>query len=438
VRKALSAVAILGAVLTGILIPAAAHAAAPPNVVWGYSVDGDWGRIQLNAVAEAGVASIVVHIVEPDTEEVLAEVTDFTLASGDEHDGWWESGEVLLDRFCACRIEAEITDRAGVHTPARYVGNLNYAVEMFFDQLRSTPRVSFTERDFVVSGRLMGRWPGTRALAPVEGFWIHFVSQGGTDESVLSAADGTFTVTGQVRSAADSATLTTLPNWEKPHYAPTIAEIAAPVVERAVGRLTVKVDRTTVLSGTPITVTGNLSWRSPTGWAPVANTVLVLLMCPNTGGQEYCSDFGQVSTDSRGNYRFTGSPVSGDLLQVTARTEPFLTAVKQTAVTVFGQASFASFSALRESGPESGSVSVTGQLMWGRTAPATASVDIQFSENGTDGWHTVSTVNLGRNVEQEFTTTVDQPAAGWWRARYAGVPHRRTAAESGAVFVAEP
>jgi hypothetical protein len=84
---------------------------------------------------------------------------------------------------------------------------------------------------------------------------------------------------------------------------------------------------------------------------------------------------------------------------------------------------------------DNGQVYIAGQLAFGSLVPGTASINVQFSKNGTSGWHTVSTIDLNGNPQQQFDQEFDHPTAGYWRVTYAGQPKVFESAVSPAVYV---
>jgi len=148
-----------------------AVAATAPTVNWAYSKQGDLGRIQVSASAEAGVAGLKAHVIAPDTGVELATVSDFNLASGTEQDGLWESAALVqLPALGNYRLDVEVTDETGFTASQPQAGWLHYAVETSVTGFTITKSVNYSNRLAQFAGTLMGRDPGTGTLSPVPNF----------------------------------------------------------------------------------------------------------------------------------------------------------------------------------------------------------------------------------------------------------------------------
>ncbi|WP_433604034.1 hypothetical protein ACQP2P_23335 [Dactylosporangium sp. CA-139114] len=365
----------------------------------------------------------------------LADVTDFSLDSGDVTDGIWRSGEITLPDLCSCQLDVEITDQAGGHVTLPAAGYLTYSVQMYFDNVAATGSVTYGHRDMKVSGRLMGRWPGTQAIAPVGAFPVELMTGDGDIPETMSGADGRFAFTTQVQDQYDDASVYTGDDPARPYYAQAFAQTPAPLIKQAPTRLTMRLDRRTVIHGDPIAVSGNLSWKSPTGWQPWANTSVVVASClyPTT----CVGILGRATTDAAGNYSLSIQPGSTGTLRAGAYSpDPFITTntTTQTTVTVVSRVTVTNVLAVRDT--DNGKVYVQGQLEFAGGSPAGASVDIQYSKTGTGNWHTVATIDLPGNPTRPFSQEFDQPAAGSWRIRYVGEPKMFTSATSTPAYVA--
>ena len=108
--------------------------------------------------------------------------------------------------------------------------------------------------------------------------------------------------------------MTTLYDPDKLNYLQGFADIAAPVIEQAATRLTLHVDRRSILSGDSITVSGDLSWEAPAGWTPTANATVGVDLCQPTEQPPACTGGNLVgtlitTTDDRGRrWRTASSP----------------------------------------------------------------------------------------------------------------------------------
>jgi hypothetical protein len=440
VRKLLSALTVAAGIAVGSLVPAAAQAAtAPPSVMWAHSVEDDFARIEVGATADAGVASIKIHVVSPVTNEDLAVVDSFHLVSGTAQYGWWQADKpVILPDLGYYQLNSEIIDNDGVHVSQQNVGTLVYAVKMFFKDLKVTNQVTYSRRDIAVSGRLMGRWPGTGEVKALENFPIEFVTWYGDAVDGLSGQAGHFELTTQAEGPDDAGYLTTL--WDDSHryYAQAYTDTQAPQVDQASTRLTTNLDRDTVLAGESVTVSGVLSWKTPQQWRPMSNMQLAVLFCDRP---DYCGPIlGEAVTDEQGRYSVTVTPYMTGRLQVGSyNPDPFVTTITTASadVTVLQLAEFTDLYGSRD---ETGKVSLYGHLDFpGNFTPYPIPVDIQFSKDGTNGWHTVTTMDIFNNPTNpqgiSFQAVLDEPGSGYWRVTYAGRPDFQSAV-SKSVYVA--
>jgi hypothetical protein len=436
-RRTLSALFAAAVTAAAVCVPAAADATTAPTVQFAFSVDGDLGRIEVGVLAEAGVGSIVVHVVSPTTGADVAVVTAFHLVSGDPTSGLWESdNEVILPDLGFYPLNVEVTDNAGVHVEADSIGHLNYAVQMSFTDLSSTKSVTYTDRSFAVAGTLTGLWPGTRTTATIAGFPVEMVTQYGDIEDGTTDARGQFALTAQVENVDDTAYVTTLYDPSRLNYLQAYTNVPAPTITPAASRITINVDRNSIVSGDPITVSGDASWKSPDGWVPIANTPIAVGVCPPGQDQSPGSCFNGPNTtsDANGHYSIVLTPYLGDLVMAgVSLGDPFVEdpAFATAKVTVLAPASFASFTAVRDT--DTGLVFVGSQgLLLPVLSTADTQVTVQFSKNGVTSWHTVATID---DPGGQFGEEYPQPDAGYWRIVYAGVKGLIESAQTDAVFV---
>jgi len=425
VRKALSVLAIATVALATVTVPTGASAAAPPVVQFARSDPNDLGRIQVSASAEAGVAGIVAHVIAPETNGDVADVSDFTLVSGNATQGIWESGEVSLANLDFYRLNVDVTDSDGVTVTQVSAGQLTYCVQMFYAGLSSTTLVTYGQRDFNVSGQLMGRWPGSQATQPLAGFQVEFWAYDDfAPQDTTSGPTGQFSFTTQVQDAVDTAYVTTIiGDPDHPFYLQAYADLPAPKITPAATQVTMTVDHSTVQQGDPMTVSGVLTWQSPDGWQPMADMSVAIGLCQSNQDPAYCAgSLGTTTTDDQGHYSIAVDPsLSGTLVAVVYNPDPFVTTytIQQMPITVIQRSSFAEFEAVRDT--DNNRVFIGGQLEFTLGTPVSASVSIQVSATGTNGWHTVDTIDL-LSPTDPFGKEYKHPSFGYWRAVYAGQP----------------
>lgn len=428
-RKTLSAIAVAAAVAVGTLIPATAQAAsAPPTVLWASSMADDLARIQVGTLAEAGVASLKIHVIEPQTQRELAVVDSFHRVDGSGDWGVWQSDEhVILPDLGYYQLNAEITDNAGVHVAQESVGTLVYAVQMFYKNLHVSNTVKYTKREVTVTGRLMGRWPGTGEEKPVVGYPVEYVPQYGDFVDGVSNDAGQFRLTTEVQAVGEVGYVTTLWDPSRPFHLQAFAATEEPEIHQADTRLTISLDRDVVVEGEPVTVSGVLTWHAPDGWRPVANAYVAIMSCP--GDPDDCTGglYASAITDEQGRYSVTVTPDRGGIMRAgTYNYDPFVTTTTFATAdfTVTHPSRFTDFGGERNA---DGQVVLTGHLQFpGHFSPGQIPVEIQFSRHGTGAWQTVRTIDISYNPWHlegiYFAEHFDGAEAGHWRATYTD-PH---------------
>jgi len=424
VRRKISVIAMsLAAVLLAtVLSPAAARAAALPVINWAFSVNDDLGRLQTSISAEAGVASITAHVVSYATQQEVASTSAFTLREGTAQDGVW----VTTDRFQIAqlggyRVDMEVTDQDGQHITSPYAGELNYAVATFIDRARARPAtVTYTDRDVTVSGRLRGRWPADGAVRSIGGFPMYASGPPFAYGETVTAADGTFSVVLHIEEAGFVMAATGYdPQFSA--YLSTQTEELPVRIKPAATKVTAKVSKQKVLAGESVTLSGQITWKSPDGWLPLAGAQFGVLHCWT---ESDCSSIAYPTTDAAGRYSLTVTPYRTGWYQVGVHPDdPFKALGSAKAdITVLQLTSIPDFTAQRDG---DGDVVTAGHLRFDRFTPGQPPVQIQYSANGHTGWQTVATVPAGGwdgSGGYPFTATIPAGAAGWYRAVYAGTP----------------
>ncbi len=382
----------------------------------------DPARIEVGVAAEAGVASITAYVVSETTQQEVTSVSDFTFAGGDPTNGYWQSAtELLLPALGSYQIDVEVTDNDGVHTDQVDVGQLSYFVTLYFTNIHSTKTVTYDNRDLVVTGKLMGRWPGSGAVHPVGGMPIEFNAADDGDYTAPTAANGQFSFSSVVTDDTDFSFVQSL-SWEtaEPYYIDTAQDLDTPTITPRATRITEHIDHRTIHSDQTVTVSGVATWKTPDGWQPMPNAQVYVGFCnpgyPCLGGPT------SVTTDASGgysatlfppyNFRVIGVSTGQNDLYLTASSASLTETIKQ--VTAINNVY-----AVRDT--DTGNVYVEGYLDVGGGSLPSASVTVQFSTTGTGGWKTVGTVAVDGGAgrfQQEFV----QSKSGYWRISFAGQP----------------
>jgi hypothetical protein len=440
IHAALS-IAVIAAAFTATLpgTPAAA-AGIGPTIQWASSVSNDLGRIQVSVSSDAGVTGVTAHVVAPSTGTEVAVVSAFHLSSGTAQAGVWVSNEVQLSDLGSYQLNVEATDADGGHTEADAIGTLAYFVTMSIDGLTTTPTLTYTQRNYTVSGKLIGRWPGTGATAPVSGMAIYALIPGGDfTDTITTGAKGQFSLSGPVSYTDGIGFVSTLDDPDHRYYTQGYSDLFAATVKPASTKVTVHLDRSSIMSGDPVTVSGDASWKSPDGMVPMANARISIGVCPRGADEpDRCFSGPTTTTDDSGHYSFVANPYDGDMIMVAVGSDDmFVQPVSYASakLTILMPTSFRDFYAARDA--DSGQI-VVGAGGFDETGYSEADtvVSVQFSNNGATGWRTVGTIDLGGNSTSSFSAQFNHDGAGYWRLTYAGVKGLLAPATTDAAFVA--
>jgi hypothetical protein len=441
VRKIVPALLIAAIAASGISAPAAYADAGGPTVQWAGSIETDLGRIRVLASSDVGVTSLVAHIIAPSTGTEVGVVTAFHLASGTAESGYWESDEILLPNLGYYSLNVEATDVDGGHSEADGIGTLAYAVKMSYADLKTSTTVTYVRRNYEISGKLIGTWPGTGAVAPVANMPLYaLVPDGYFTDTVNTDAKGEFSLSAPVEyTDGGPGYISTMDDPARPYFLQGYSDLQAATIKPAPTRVTINIDTDSIISGDPVTVSGDAMWKSPNGWLPMANAPIAIGQCPpgqDTPGQ--CFSGPTTTTDANGHYSVVVNPYSADMLMAGAVSDDIFIQQVSTAsakITVLMPTWFDGPFAYRDS--SNGQVDVaSGGLRETGYSEADTVVSVEFSKDGVTGWHTVSTIDLGSNPGSSFDREYDHPGPGYWRLTYAGVKGLLEPAQTDAMYVA--
>lgn len=402
----------------GITAPHAAFAADQPVVNWASSDQDDLGTLQVSASYTQAITHLTAHILSPETGAEVAATDDFVLRSGTAENGVWATRDTFkLDRLENYPVTVDATAADGSQVTAASIGYLSYfAVSVFDPFTANRTTVTYGHRDVVVHGRLLSRSPGTRELTPFAdvpvslSYRIYGRNGNGDDKfgsaTLTTDARGRFSYTGTLTGAADFDALYDYQDRFPGHLRGSSATLRIGIKQAQV-RVTAAADPRRVDPGAQITVSGQATWRSPSGWQPLAGARLTV--GPYSSSQE-------VTTGSDGRYSATLVPYNtGDIPIYYTTQDPFVAdALGSASVIVVQPSVISEFEA--ERGPDAGAINVRGNLFFtGLSAPADPQVDIQFSPDGTT-WHRKATLP----ANSFFSATIPETRPGYWRARYRG------------------
>jgi hypothetical protein len=421
-----------------------AVAATPPTVNWAYSKQGDLGRIQVSASAEAGVAGFVAHVIAPDTGVELATVSDFNLVSGTEQDGLWEAGALVqLPALGSYRLDFEVTDRTGFTASQPQAGWLQYAVETSISGFTISKSLNYSNRVAQFAGTLMGRDPGTGTLSAVPNFPMQAWEAWGTSYTgeFRTDANGRFNASLTISGACceQPNIVQVFANYDetRPFYLQSAFDSPVLNIKQAPTRLPVSVTRDRVNAGEQVTISGRYQFKADDVWHSVPNHYIAVMLCLDPDCVYGSYDY--VYTDANGDFSITVVPHQTGFYRIaTYNEDPFITTVtaKQFDMVVLQTADLTTFAAQRDT---DGKVAIVGHILFGNFTPSPAPVEIQFSTTGNGDWATLATVDGSRGPSEtggyRFETTIDETRAGYWRAVYRGVPDAFQSDISDSVFV---
>ncbi|GAA1702042.1 hypothetical protein GCM10009745_56570 [Kribbella yunnanensis] len=416
-----------------------ATAASPPQIGRAFNGLSDKGFVQISASAEAGIEGLTAHIRSYATGEELATVTDFSLSSGTVQDGVFTAGtRVQLDKLGSYQIDVDAMDTLGQRASKRDAGSLYYVIQPIFSALAfDHTTITYSRRTVQVQGTLTGLWPTDGLVRPISGHTVRITATWDPTVEVQTAADGRFTAQVPLTQEADI----TARVEHASGYSFAESQTQRISVQPAPTRFPIRVAPRQVKYGEPVTISGQLTWKSPDGWQPMANRQFGLQRCEEFERCEFVPDV--PKTDADGHFSVTSVPTATGYYQVgftatdeTGQPDLFIaTAVSKAPVTVLQPAVFADFTAARD---ESDQVVACGHIDFPNHLPASIPVQIQYRAPGTaSSWATVAEVQAGgwETSGHTFSATIDQPAAGQWRAYYAGIPHEVQTAVSTKVRV---
>ncbi|MEV4820562.1 hypothetical protein [Micromonospora sp. NPDC049274] len=414
-------------------LPATAHADDVPIVTSAHSdYDLDRGTLLVSITSPSDVTDVRAHIRDYNTGAEVAVQENFYLQSGTERDGVWRSSPIILDKLGYYRVDVEVSDEAGHHVTQTDAGDLDYSVVTFFDNVTlNRTTVTYENRNVTVRGWLKGRWPGSREIRSLGKFPMS-VNADLSWDAVTTRADGSFT--GTVTIGRKDEMVYAAYSYDNDHLfhgSSRSAETTIAITKRPM-RITIGADRPKILKDETVTVSGQLTWRTPEGWVPVPGVQPVVSLCSSV---DYCQTFlGSATTDADGRYSLTVSPYQSGRLQVGySMNDEFVSSVTaSTNISVLQPAAFRSFSAVRENAT---TVALSGEIEFnGGISPGTLPLKVQFSATGEDGtWATPATIYAGGSYD--FATSIYKKTAGYWRVVYPGTSTDFQSATSASVYV---
>ncbi|TYB48937.1 hypothetical protein [Actinomadura chibensis] len=414
--RSLISAAVLAAPVVVVAAPAA-HAA--PYVFVHSTLDRDDPAHPVTVTVDVkgeGVARVRAWLADSRFGESWATLGDLRLISGTAQDGTWQGS-----------LPVSVEEHPGGHWAIAYVEDakgdlLGQNANTFqacygavYSGVTATPSVLDADhRTVTASGGISYRTSKGAALQPAAGLSVNLLGTPGTAET---GADGRFTVRGDA------------------FVRPELSNAAKGVVCQGRSALPVTVNQTAtaisarvsapnpVPAGSTVTVRGALT-RAGTG-GPVTlgpGEDVEAWIIPFDGGDTRY--LGKVETlGAGGSFEFTFTASPGELLvQYAPNSTGLFTRSEVRQPLEVGTARAVTAFSGANAGPEpvalNGTVTTSGRLLANGAAVKGATVDVEFSANGTSGWTRVGRGTTGSTG----AFSVGAPAArdGYWRVRYAG------------------
>ncbi|MEW1586943.1 hypothetical protein AB0283_16070 [Micromonospora vinacea] len=302
-RRSVLAASVLSAALVVSAAPAPAQAADVLEVNSAYgSSAGDRGRLFVSITSTQPVAEIRAEIVN-EYGVLIAQTSDFVVDSQTPEATIWATPTPLIfDELGDHPVHVEVTDTAGNHVRRDWAGWLNYLVATSLEDVtidRST--IDYDHRQVTARGVLKGRWPGTGEIRPLADVPVD-INAGNGSPPVYTAADGSFTGTVTLYAYGTEVMVQYPGSYGELGFEQSEpVRFQLPIVPRQT-RVTATVDRTRVVAGETVRVSGRLSWRTPSGWAPLPNQVFAIhfVLCDDNGCY---NQYGPVNTDAKGRFK---------------------------------------------------------------------------------------------------------------------------------------
>ncbi|MER5685618.1 hypothetical protein [Streptomyces sp. NPDC002205] len=413
-------------VAAGVLLGpvSAAHAAVAP-VLYGMGSDGTpaSGLVSVYASSDSAITSITAHLYAPDSaagDPEVAEVSDFTRASGTDQQGSWRTSTPLrLADLGAYRVVVDLTDADGDTTTAQ--GTYEYELEANLTDLQATPQnPDYEHQDVTVTGGFTVTDPRTGETTPAAGKQVDLEISNEADKTTTTGVDGRFTATYTV----DDPSIANVNAWlrlDEPWYQSRANQSVEVRAVQSQTRMTLDATDVYVKAGQPATVSGTAEVYVGGAWKPLAGAVVDEVWNDGDGGPGVAS---RPVTGADG--RFTGNltvPRSGRV-EVQVRTGTYLgySGFQTVHVYVANKTSVTGFTATLNKYSE---LTAKGRLNTGTQIPSDGvnKVELQYSADGRTGWKTVKTVTPGSGDPETgapFKGTFDAPYKGYYRAHFKG------------------
>ncbi|MEG3636408.1 hypothetical protein [Micromonospora palythoicola] len=431
------------AALTVFAVPAAAQAAAGPQIQYATSeFEGNTGVLLVGIRSADGVSAVHADV-KDNTGEIIASTNSFWRYRGESEDEtqvWATQEPFILPQMGYYPVDVEVTDTNGVTTRVTNAGSLAYVVVTYIDSVTVKPATAtYDRRSVTVTGVLKGRQPGSMEIRRVANAPISLLRDDW--QEVTTGADGTFTATVPIVDSDRRIFINYPYDPAQPYHLSSSYDTPIITIKPRATRVTATVSAKKLKAGESVTVSGTATWNTPDGWAPVAIGRVNLLSCD---AQDSCTYLDGVPVAADGTYSLTATPYASTTLRALyvapnrpdGFPDPYVArSQRDVAIAVLQPSSISDFTASREA---NGAVYLYGHVQFpGNMTPADIPVEFQFSETGTGDWLTIGDDDQSYwdGTGYEFEGRLTEGRSGWWRARYPGDPANFQAAVSKKIFV---
>ncbi|MER6978193.1 hypothetical protein [Streptomyces carpinensis] len=399
-------------VLGPLLAPGTAQAADPVGTM---NVEARPEGIEVMSVGS--MPDFVAHIRKKGSETPVQTVKDFTYSDCCESSGaedYYRSGPLSLADLGLYTVDIEYTGTEGEPILHKDVAQLDYRALALFRNTTVPKAVSLDSLHTTVSADLVARDPRDGKVTPLAGKQVT-VAFGGRSKTVSTDAAGHLAApvdfTGTESSVRISLQHVSTANG-------TGSTIVDPTVERQQVKIALDEGSRSVTApyGNYVTIRGGITRTAADGTQkPVATPMRLTI--PNTTVSGFTSDaagrFAKPARVLKSSTWKVGTSYQQPWLNTSTSADISATVTAGTAFTNVGM----SIDKYRK-------VYAGGSLVQRATsaAPGPATVELQYSADGSTNWTTRKTVGTVIGRYFSMPPLENAPVDGYWRLRYAGKP----------------
>jgi hypothetical protein len=445
-----SSLALAGLLMPFVAVPAAGATTAPITVPWAHALTLGWSsKIDVAIDATSPVTQVTVALRSDDTATPYATLTQFTLISGSDTAGTWESTSAAdLPLTPLIDLDVSVTDQAGDQVTLPAAGRIAAHVLTRFDSFSVAPTTIGLDRTPpAFSGRLVYT-DAQGQTQPAAGMTVQVTDDGGHKTETTTSSDGSFSGTAPAESAPTHY-------WAGALAQGGLTTARTALIPVTLDRFPSRIIGLTLDPAQPyldqsVTISGTLEYQDANGaWQPAPGTVVSALADgapPNSSLQLW------ATTGNDGTFHMTQDFVPADGIWTIAHDptlgnggvpnrvfDPY--AASQSTVTVADPAHLTSQTKLSLTWASENCfykgmqqpIALEGLLsgvQWGEP------VTLQFSPDGAT-WSDTSyqgttdqAIYQAEHGYDDFRIPVMVTQSGWWRASYAGSAHATSSVSS--------